>query len=61
MKTNQHTIDELERLLSEYIQEIENSNLQNLSAQMYTTQSINFVRWVKGDYTPKGRARKTLA
>ncbi|WP_025764902.1 hypothetical protein [Dyadobacter tibetensis] len=61
MKTSEDTIEELERLLAAYIEEIDRSNLQSLSAQMYTTQSINFVRWVKGDYVPKGRVSKAMA
>ncbi|WP_229236103.1 hypothetical protein [Dyadobacter tibetensis] len=59
MKTNQKTVEELERLLADYIQVIEASDLRHLSANMYMTQSINFVRWVKGDYVPKGRTNKS--
>tara|TARA_R110002124_G_scaffold171335_2_gene339026 strand:+ start:332 stop:529 length:198 start_codon:yes stop_codon:yes gene_type:complete len=58
MKTNQVCLSEIERLLKLYLKEIEESNLKPLSAQMYQVQSVNFVRWINGDFTPGGNAKK---
>ncbi|PWJ58676.1 hypothetical protein CLV98_10341 [Dyadobacter jejuensis] len=58
MKTSEKELKEIHRLLQLYLNEIEASNLKPLSAQMYQTQSINFVRWISGDFVPGGHLRK---
>lgn len=48
---------EIDRLLTSYIQEVDESDLTPLSAQVYRVQAINFVRWIKGDFKPGSRKR----
>lgn len=57
MKTDDKHFEEINRLLKLYLKEVSESSLKPLSAQMYQTQSINFVRWIHGDFTPGGNAR----
>ena len=52
MNDTSSLIIEIERLLSGYIKEIEESDLKPLSAKAYRTSSVNFVRWIKGDFKP---------
>lgn len=61
MKTDEKHFEEINRLLKLYLKEVSESNLKPLSAQMYQTQSINFVRWIQGDFTPGGNARSVKA
>ncbi|WP_025761888.1 hypothetical protein [Dyadobacter tibetensis] len=58
-KTSESNLKEIDRLLQMYLKEIEESNLKPLSAQMYQTQSINFVRWINGEFTPGGHAKRS--
>ena len=52
MKTKSMYLEEINRLLNSYLDEIEKSGLKPLSAKIYQTQSINFVRWIKGEFQP---------
>ena len=52
MKTKSIYLDEINRLLADYLREIEQSDLKPLSAQVYQVQSKNFVRWINGEFTP---------
>ncbi|MCE7041326.1 hypothetical protein [Dyadobacter sp. CY312] len=60
MKTDSIHIVEINRLLENYLKEIENSNLKPLSAMVYQVQSKNFVRWINGEFTPGEVKKKTL-
>ena len=57
MKTESVYLEEIKRLLTDYLHEIEKSDLKPLSAQVYQVQSINFVRWIKGEFIP-GQTKK---
>ncbi|MCF0048833.1 hypothetical protein MUK70_02760 [Dyadobacter chenwenxiniae] len=57
MRTQKQYLEEINRLLADYLREIENSDLKPLSAQVYQVQSKNFVRWINGDFTP-GEVKK---
>lgn len=59
MKTKSVYLEEINRLLAEYLQEIDQSDLKPLSAQVYQVQSKNFVRWINGDFQPGGLKRKS--
>jgi len=52
MRTQSQYLQEINRLLADYLQEIQNSDLKPLSAQVYQVQSKNFVRWINGEFTP---------
>ena len=52
MKESSSFINEIERLLSEYLKEIAASDLKPLTAKVYRTSSVNFVRWIKGEFKP---------
>jgi len=54
MKTKSIYWEEINRLLADYLQEIEQSDLKPLSAQVYQVQSKNFVRWINDDFQPGG-------
>ncbi|SEI92529.1 hypothetical protein SAMN04487995_2577 [Dyadobacter koreensis] len=58
MKTNQEIAEEINRLMSLYINEVESSNLKPLTANMYITHTQNFIRWIEGDFNPGERASK---
>jgi len=58
MRTEKQYFEEIKRLLADYLQEIENSDLKPLSAQVYQVQSKNFVRWINGEFTP-GEVKKS--
>jgi len=60
MKTDSIHIVEINRLLADYLQEIEKSDLKPLSAMVYQVQSKNFVRWINGEFTPGEVKKKTL-
>ena len=59
MRTDRKTIEELERLLSEYIDEVEqrrnDKKLTNSTADTYLRHSNNFVNWCKEKFVPGGR------
>lgn len=61
MKTDPNHLTEINRLLAEYLKEIEESDLKPLSAQVYKVQSKNFVRWVNGEFTPGEVKKKVLS
>jgi hypothetical protein len=58
MKTQANVVEEINRLLADYLLEIQNSDLKPLSAQVYQVQSKNFVRWIKDEFTP-GEVKKS--
>jgi len=58
MKTQSKYLEEINRLLADYLLEIEKSDLKPLSAQVYQVQSKNFVRWINGEFTP-GEVKKS--
>ncbi|QRR00993.1 hypothetical protein [Dyadobacter sandarakinus] len=58
MKTQIKYLEEINRLLADYLSEIERSELKPLSAQVYQVQSKNFVRWISGDFVP-GEVKKS--
>ena len=58
MRTQSKYLEEINRLLADYLKEIENSDLKPLSAQVYQVQSKNFVRWINGDFKP-GEVKKS--
>ncbi|MCF2446571.1 hypothetical protein L0657_21620 [Dyadobacter sp. CY345] len=58
MKTNLELAEEINRLMSLYINEIESSNLKPLTANMYITHTQNFIRWIEDDFVPGERAGK---
>ena len=58
MKTQSKYLEEIKRLLADYLLEIEKSDLKPLSAQVYQVQSKNFVRWINGEFTP-GEVKKS--
>lgn len=60
MKTDPIHLTEINRLLAEYLKEIEESDLKPLSAQVYKVQSKNFVRWVNDEFTPGEVKKKVL-
>lgn len=60
MKTNQECMSEIERLLQQYLKEVDDSNLKPLSAQMYKVQSVNFVRWINDEFTPGANKSKFM-
>lgn len=52
---------EIDRLLADYIGELDQSNLKPLSAQAYQVQAINFVRWItKGILSQEAGNREIL-
>ena len=58
MKTKSIYFEEINRLLAEYLHEIEESDLKPLSAQVYQVQSKNFVRWINDEFQPGGLKKK---
>lgn len=51
---NNEMYKELEKLLEKYTKEVENSDLKENTKKTYLLHSRNFVRWIKGDFTPGG-------
>lgn len=60
MKTDPIHQIEINRLLADYLKEIDESDLKPLSAQVYKVQSKNFVRWINGEFTPGEVKKKVL-
>lgn len=60
MKTDSVHLKEINRLLADYLAEIEKSDLKPLSAQVYQVQSKNFVRWINDEFSPGEVKKKTL-
>ena len=58
MKTDTNTLNEILKLHAEYVKEIEDSGIKRLSAEIYKTNSHNFVRWIKDEFAPGSRLKK---
>lgn len=48
------TTDELEKELRRYESELRAANLAESSVRTYVDRSAMFVRWLAGDYHPRG-------
>lgn len=51
------TIDELQRELDRFEHELRAAELAEASVRTYADRSRTFVRWLAGEYTPKGPNR----
>jgi len=58
MKTDNKTLGEILKLHAQYVQEIELSGIKPLSAEIYKTNSHNFVRWIKNEFAPGSKIKK---
>lgn len=52
MKTDNKTLNEIIKLHSEYVKEIDHSGIKPLSANIYKNNSYNFVRWIRDEFSP---------
>lgn len=56
MKTDNLTLKEIEKLLDEYVSEVEELEIKGIiqekTAKTYLLHATNFVRWCKGDFEP---------
>jgi len=55
MRVSKKTLEEIESALREYEKEVELSNLTPSAKQTYLLHSENFVKWLKGEFTPGAR------
>jgi hypothetical protein len=55
MRVSKKTLDEIEAALREYEKEVELSNMTVSSKQTYLLHSENFVKWLRGEFTPGWR------
>jgi hypothetical protein len=60
MKTKIEYLEEIKRLLKEYLTDVDNSGLSPLSAKIYQTQAVNFVKWIEGGFDPGWKKRQLL-
>ena len=58
MRTDNNTLQEIVKLHAEYVKEVQESGIKPLSVEIYKTNSHNFVRWIKGEFTPGGSKSK---
>jgi hypothetical protein len=58
MKTDSKTLSEILKLHAEYVKEVEFSGIKPLSIEIYKTNSHNFVRWIKDEFSPGSKLRK---
>lgn len=58
MKTDNDTLSEILKLHELYVREIEISGMKRLSADIYKINSLNFVRWIRGEFIPGGKVQK---
>lgn len=56
-KISAEALHEVEAALKGYIDEVFATDLAELTKDTYTTHSRNFVRWLRGDFTPGSRGR----
>lgn len=61
MKTDDQTLLALQNLHDLYVNEVEASGIKPLSVKIYNSQSLNFVRWVAGDFVPGDKAKQINA
>lgn len=59
MKTDNNTLFEILKLHAEYVREVDDSGIKKLSAEIYKTNSHNFVRWIKDEFNPGSKLKKT--
>lgn len=48
------TVDELDRELKRFEHELKAAGLRPSSVQTYVERSERFIRWLRGDYHPRG-------
>lgn len=58
MKTDNETFREILKLHEEYVKEIDASGIKKLSADIYKTNSLNFIRWIRDEFSPGSRVKK---
>jgi len=58
MKTDNNTLGEILKLHAQYVKEIELSGIKPLSAEIYKTNSHNFVRWIQNEFAPGSKIKK---
>ncbi len=58
MRTDNDTLSEILKLHELYVQEIEISGMKRLSADIYKINSLNFIRWIRGEFGPGGKVQK---
>ena len=58
MKTDNNTLTEILKLHAEYVKEVELSGMKRLSAEIYKTNSHNFVRWIQDEFVPGSKLKK---
>jgi hypothetical protein len=56
-KISAEALHEVEAALKVYVGEVIATDLAELTKDTYTTHSRNFVRWLRGDFTPGSRGR----
>jgi hypothetical protein len=55
MRVSKKALEEVESALREYEKEVELSNMTVSTKQTYLLHTQNFVRWLKGEFTPGAR------
>ena len=60
MRTDNQTLSEILKLHAQYVKEIEDSGIKPLSAEIYKTNSHNFVRWIQDEFSPGAKVKRTL-
>ena len=59
MKTDNKTLSEILKLHAEYVKEVDDSGIKPLSAEIYKTNSHNFVRWIKDEFIPGSKLKRS--
>jgi len=57
MRVSNNTLEEIESALREYEKEVELSNMTPSAKQTHLLRAENFVKWLKGEFTPGARKR----
>ena len=57
MRVSKKTLEEIASALREYEKEVALSNMTSSAKQTYLLHAANFVKWLKGEFTPGARKR----
>ena len=57
MEMQEHIRETIEYAYQEYARDVEATTLAPNNKQTYLMRAYNFVRWLRGDFTPGAKAR----
>ncbi len=60
MKTDNKTLNEIIKLHQQYVKDIDESGMKQLSANIYKVNSLNFIRWIQNDFQPGSKIKSKM-